>query len=325
MGFVTGDGNPIDVWGQSDFAGNFAVAMREAATCGAYDAVTVLLDGSDHQAVDYQGQDDLLDPVLIEAHAEASLPFYLMSTRHGVHKARQVRRLLDEGIATLGGMAQGLGAITRLAWWHRAARRRPVPVPLVSAEPGWAARAAVHEIDAKRLLAGAGLPVTESLVVADADEAVEAARSLGHPVAMKAFGDRLPHRSEHGLVALGLGDDAAVRTAFGRFRKRLGDLEADGAAIAVQEMAAPGVEVIAGVARDPDFGLMLATGPGGVLAELVDEVCDVPSSGDRRRARGARRGPAAQAHARRLARLGAGGPAGPGPRARGAVRLRRGP
>ena len=37
-------------------------------------------------------------------------------------------------------------------------------------------------------------------------------------------------------------------------------------------MASPGVEIIAGIARDPSFGLMLAVGPGGVLAELVDEV-----------------------------------------------------
>ncbi len=282
VGPITGDGNPIDVWGQSDFAGNFTLAIREASTCGAYDAVVVSLDGNDNQPVDYEGQDEVMNRVLVEAHAEAALPLYLMSTRHGVHKTVQVSQLRGEGIASVGGMAQGLGAITRLAEWKGARRRCPERVPLSAGVPEWAFRTTVHELDAKRLLRQAGLTVTRSLIVADAVEAVEAARELGYPVVMKGVGDALPHRSDHGLVELALKQDGAVRTAFERFRQRLEAMPSQEAAIVIQEMAPPGVEVIAGIARDPSFGLMMAAGPGGVLAELFDEVlmCPVPATDD---------------------------------------------
>ena len=181
-----------------------------------------------------------MNRVLVEAHAEAALPLYLMSTRHGVHKTVQVSQLRGEGIASVGGMAQGLGAITRLAEWKGARRRCPERVPLSAGVPEWAFRTTVHELDAKRLLRQADLTVTRSLIVADAVEAVEAARELGYPVVMKGVGDALPHRSDHGLVELALKQDGAVRTAFERFRQRLEAMPSQEAAIVIQEMAPQG-------------------------------------------------------------------------------------
>ncbi len=280
VGSITGDGNPVDVWGQGDFAGNFQFAMRETSVSGAYDAVVVLLDNNDGQAVEYEGQDEAITPALIDAHRSATLPFCLMSARHGVMRTSQVRELLDEGITTITGVSQGLGAITRLAAWGGSVRRRPADVPLAGKPPDWVSRPTLHELDAKRLLAAAGMKVTRSIPVATSGEAVEAARTLGPPVAMKAVGDHLPHRSEHGLVKLALAGDDAVREAFICLEQRLAGLPE--AAIVVQEMASPGVEIIAGIARDPSFGLVMAVGPGGVLAELVDEVAlaCVPATDD---------------------------------------------
>ncbi|MDE0416537.1 MAG: acetate--CoA ligase family protein [bacterium] len=280
VGSITGDGNPVDVWGQGDFAGNFEVAMRETSVCGAYDAVVVLLDNNDNQAVEYEGQDEAITPALIDAHRNATLPFYLMSARHGVMRASQVSELLDEGITTISGVAQGLGAITRHAEWSGSVRRCPAHVPPAKQPSDWVSRPSLHELDAKHLLAGTGMRITRSIRVATSRDAVKAARDLGLPVAMKAVGDRLPHRSEHGLVKLALAGDDAVREAFEDLERRLAGLpEAD---IVVQEMAPPGVEIIAGITRDSSFGLMLAVGPGGVLAELVDEVAlaCVPATDD---------------------------------------------
>lgn len=280
VGSITGDGNPVDVWGQGDFAGNFQVAMRETSASGAYDAVVVLLDNNDGQAVEYEGQDEAITPALVDAHRNASLPFYLMSARHGVMRTSQVNELRDEGITTISGVAQGLGAITRHAAWSGSVRRCPAHVPPAKQPPDWVSRPSLHELDAKSLLAGTGMRVTRSVRVATSGDAVAAARELGGPVAIKAVGDCLPHRSEHGLVKLALAGDDAVREAFEDLERRLAGLpEAD---IVVQEMAPPGVEIIAGIARDPSFGLMLAVGPGGVLAELVDEVAlaCVPATDD---------------------------------------------
>ena len=280
VGSITGDGNPVDVWGQGDFAGNFEVAMRETSVSGSYDAVVVLLDNNDGQAVEYEGQDEAITPALIDAHRNAALPFYLMSARHGVMRTSQVRELLDEGIATISGMSQGLGAITRHAAWNGSVRRNPAQVLPTEQPPDWIRRPTLHELDAKRLLADAGMKVTRSFRVATSGDAVAAARDLDGVVAMKAVGDRLPHRSEHGLVKLALAGDDAVREAFEDLEQRLARLPE--AEIVVQEMASPGVEVIAGIARDPSFGLVMAVGPGGVLAELVAEVAMalVPATDD---------------------------------------------
>ena len=51
----------------------------------------------------------------------------------------------------------------------------------------------------------------------------------------------------------------------------------------VQEMVAGGLEVFAGVNRDPDFGLVLAFGAGGVLIEALRDVAAAPAAAPRGR------------------------------------------
>ena len=71
----------------------------------------------------------------------------------------------------------------------------------------------LSEADSKRLLAEHGVPFPDERQVATADDAVAAARDLGHPVVVKLGGDAIAHKTERGLVRLGLGDDDAVREA----------------------------------------------------------------------------------------------------------------
>ena len=288
IGSLTGDGNPADAWGQGDFAANFTVALREIAASGDYDAIVLSLDANDGQAVDYADQDEAINGVMRGARAEHDLPLYLMSTRHGVHKTAQINAMRDEGIPSLGGMKQALGAITRVAHWvgSSAANQPAVGGDRVGAErPVWASRVSVHEFDAKRLLAAAGLPTVNERLVDDLPAALQAASDLGYPVVLKAVGDAIPHRSEHGLIELRLSDADAMAAAWSRLQERLGAMpEApQPAQFVVQAMAASGVEVIAGIARDPAFGLVMAVGPGGVFAELFDDVamcCLPPRPGD---------------------------------------------
>tara|TARA_Y100001934_G_scaffold282631_1_gene397321 strand:- start:13206 stop:15305 length:2100 start_codon:yes stop_codon:yes gene_type:complete len=284
IGPLTGDGNPADAWGQGDFAANFEVALDNLSTCGDYDAVAVLLDSNDGQAVDYRGQDDIVNAMMTRAFEGRTLPFYLMSTRHGVLKTPQVDQMRSLGIAAITGMVQGLGAIGKVARWTTSAARAAPAIRSGSA-PAWASRVSVHEHDAKRLLADYGFATTGERLAASADDAVAAASEIGWPVVMKAVGDNIPHRSEHGLIELRLADEAAVQAAWDRLTGRL-DAMGDSAgetAIVVQQMSAGGVEVIAGIVNDAGYGLVLAVGPGGVFAELFDEVtmcCLPPRPGD---------------------------------------------
>jgi acetyl coenzyme A synthetase (ADP forming)-like protein len=111
-----------------------------------------------------------------------------------------------------------------------------------------------------------GVPVVETIAVTSADTAAEAADQLGYPVVLKAGSGRIVHKTDVGGVRLGLVDAGAVRAAYDEIAARLGD-EMGGAI--VQPMAAPGVETIVGVTRDPSFGSLVVFGIGGFAAELT--------------------------------------------------------
>ena len=101
-------------------------------------------------------------------------------------------------------------------------------------------------------------------------EAARAALELGCPVALKALSPAQTHKTEAGLVRLNLSSAHAVSAACHDLRNCARDLPLDG--ILVQKMAPPGVEMLLGIHRDPQFGLVLAIGAGGALVELLDDV-----------------------------------------------------
>jgi succinyl-CoA synthetase beta subunit len=130
-------------------------------------------------------------------------------------------------------------------------------------------RRTFNEHDAKRILAAAGLPVTREILVTSPEEAISAAAAIGYPVVLKVVSDEIPHKSEHGLVAVGLADERGLIAAFEEMQRRVTALGRLIAGYLVQEMVTDGVEVFAGIARDPDFGLSLAFGMGGVGVEIL--------------------------------------------------------
>ena len=97
------------------------------------------------------------------------------------------------------------------------------------------------------------------------------AEELGYPVVLKVVSDDVPHKSEHGLVAVGLADETALARAWDVLEARIEHIgrPVRVAGFLVQEMVADGVEVFAGIARDPDFGLSIAFGMGGVAIEIL--------------------------------------------------------
>jgi acyl-CoA synthetase (NDP forming) len=101
-----------------------------------------------------------------------------------------------------------------------------------------------------------------------------AAGALGYPIALKVVSDDIPHRSELGLVAVGLRDERELAEEWQRMSRRLEET-GQRAAIAgflVQPVARDGLEVFAGVSADPAFGPVLAFGAGGVRVETLADV-----------------------------------------------------
>jgi acyl-CoA synthetase (NDP forming) len=107
--------------------------------------------------------------------------------------------------------------------------------------------------------------VVASHSVTSVDAAVEAAATLGYPVALKAGAPAIAHKTDVGGVALHLAEAAAVRAAYETMAERLGG---DMGGAEVQPMVPEGVETIVGVTHDPSFGPLVLFGMGGFGAEL---------------------------------------------------------
>lgn len=122
--------------------------------------------------------------------------------------------------------------------------------------------------EGQRLLEAAGIPAAAAQLAATEQEAIAAAQAIGYPVALKAAGAEILHKTEVGGIVLDVRDDAALRTAFRALASRVGP--AMTAAI-VQQMVPGGVELLVGAVIDPTFGPLVACGAGGVLAELLKD------------------------------------------------------
>jgi acyl-CoA synthetase (NDP forming) len=128
------------------------------------------------------------------------------------------------------------------------------------------------EVMAKSVLAEAGVPILTTVSAGTADEAVQAAREVGLPVALKVVSADVAHKSDAGGVALGLATEDEVRAAFDKVTSSVGAAHPHAriGGVAVSPMARPGgVEMIAGVTRDPVFGPVVLLGLGGIYVETM--------------------------------------------------------
>jgi acyl-CoA synthetase (NDP forming) len=132
-----------------------------------------------------------------------------------------------------------------------------------SPEGGWLAG---NEID--ELLAAAGVRTIASAAVGNAEEAAQAATRLGFPVALKAAGPELVHKSDAGGVRLGLRSADEVADAYESMVDRIGERMTGGI---IQQMAAPGVETIVGMVDHALFGPLVMFGMGGTATELLGD------------------------------------------------------
>jgi acyl-CoA synthetase (NDP forming) len=179
----------------------------------------------------------------------------------------------------------------------------------------------LNEAASKDILRAWGLGVPDEALVGSPDEAVEAARRIGYPVVLKAVAAELTHKSDVGAVALNLATASEVEAAYARLTKNLArhgfSQKLDGMLVARQ--VSGGLELVLGLNRDPEVGLVAMAGSGGVLLELARDVafCAPPISRDKaldllnrthaaRLMRGYRGGPALDSNAAIEALIGLG-------------------
>jgi succinyl-CoA synthetase beta subunit len=119
------------------------------------------------------------------------------------------------------------------------------------------------------------VPVVPGGLAGSADEAVEIARRVGLPVALKICSAQITHKSDIGGVVLGLGSEAEVRAGYEKVRaagsrfQAVPEASVDG--VLVTPMRTGGAELLAGVTVDPAFGPVLAVGLGGIWVEVLND------------------------------------------------------
>jgi len=135
-------------------------------------------------------------------------------------------------------------------------------------------RTALTEMEAKTILSDAGIPVVQTKVARSKKEVISLSREIGFPVALKIISSDIIHKSDAGGVRLGLRNSTQAGKAYteiiASMKEEFPQAKIEG--ISVQRMAPPGVEVIIGMTKDPQFGPLLMFGLGGIMVEILKDV-----------------------------------------------------
>jgi acyl-CoA synthetase (NDP forming) len=265
-----GPRNPVDMTAQlvndlTLFEKNFQLMLEE----GGYDVVVAFLSSV--------GQVAELSSNLLEQLKKVLQRFPDRTVIMSMLASAEVRKLYEAaGVMLFDEPTRAVRAASALV--HLAAEAERAKT--LSAPPALPAGAlappahAINEIEAKRVLASAGIPVVRELLAASEDEAVRCAAETGYPLVLKIASADIAHKSEIGGVLLGLSDEAQVREGFRTLMQRAHQhapqARLDG--VVVARMAKKGVETILGVHRDPVFGPVVMFGLGGVFVEAFKDV-----------------------------------------------------
>lgn len=170
---------------------------------------------------------------------------------------------------------RGIPAVARSAWWGKRtaelATDAAVPAAPVIAKPEGAE--SWTEIQTGQFLRSHGVPYVPAAIATSAAQAVAEAEEMGYPVVLKIASEDIAHKTEVGGVRLMLRDADAVSEAYDFIRTSVATLapEARIQGVAVSPMRPAGNELLVGVVRDPQWGLVLAVGFGGVMVEILKD------------------------------------------------------
>jgi acyl-CoA synthetase (NDP forming) len=133
--------------------------------------------------------------------------------------------------------------------------------------------------DLPGLVAAYGIPIPAADVCATQEQAIAAAAVLGFPLVLKGLVAGVTHKTDLGLVKTGLHDVAAVTAAWQGVAAAVSAHGLTGAfgGVLLQQQVAPGLELIASIRNDAQFGPFVLVGIGGTLVELLRDVASAPA------------------------------------------------
>ncbi len=184
------------------------------------------------------------------------------------------RTLRERNLPLFRSPDRALRAMAHVNAYGRA-RTRSANAPANLAQPiHIVERGPIAEYRAKEYLRTLGITVPAGSLAKSVDEACAVAKSIGYPVVLKAQSAALLHKSDAGGVIVGIADEAALRAQWPVLQANVArakpGLALDG--ILVEGMAKPGLEMIIGARRDPEWGPVLVVGLGGIWTEALKDV-----------------------------------------------------
>ena len=190
------------------------------------------------------------------------------------------QRLTSTNVPFLRSSERALRAFATLQRYARLKHDAAVPrlkAPAVAALNWMPGTQAEHV--GKALLRSLGVRTPRGGLAADADAAVQIATQIGWPVVLKIQSAALPHKTEIGGVKLGIASEAGLRAAWADMVARAQALRPDAVidGCLVEEMIAPGLELVVGGRRDPQWGPVVLFGLGGVWIEVLRDVRLIPA------------------------------------------------
>jgi len=238
-------------------------AMFSAVLRAGYDAVGFMLDNPPEQKADVSAFMGAIEEFIGAAQGTPTRAALIASLPETISPGTR-RLCLEAGVVPLQGQREALEALS-LAGAAGERWQQGADVALtIPRSPGKGPVRTLTEPQGKAALAAFGVRVPASRTVAVAAVA-DAAQAIGFPVVLKAVSEQLAHKSDAGGVIVNVRDRAQAVTAAAR-------LAALSDTVLVEQMIDDGVmEVLVGIVIDPQFGLTLVLGAGGVLTELLKD------------------------------------------------------
>jgi acetyltransferase len=248
-------GNPLDAWAIDEAEVVFPGSIEILVGSGAFDIIVAQADQSQFRGAEEHEWCFMIVKALAEATAGTEI-FPAVTTVSAVDPRPEVAGYaLEHDVALLRGPRDAMRALAAVAGLRPASPKPEAEAAVELAD--LLAAGPLPEFESALVLERYGVPLSPRRRAASPDEAAEAARELGFPVVVKVDGPA--HKAAQNGVVLGLGDAEGVRDATERL----------GGRVLVARQAQGGAEAFCGMTRDPDFGPVLAIGPGGGAVEAL--------------------------------------------------------
>jgi acetyltransferase len=268
--------NPVDVIGDAK-EDRYGAALTAVAADPGVDGVLAL---STPQAMT---DNDKFAEVVGQAAKQTGKPFFTaFMGEASLPKARVILR--NSGIPQYPYPEPAVRTFEAMVRYREWREYVPVPPREFAADKGRVAltilearrigRTTVGERESREVISAYGFRLPQNVLARTMDEAVEAAKKMGFPVALKIVSPDILHKTDVGGVRLNLQDAEAVAHGFAAIDTSVRRFFPTAAiqGIAVQEMVVGGKEVILGMTRDPSFGPLLMFGLGGIYVEVLKDV-----------------------------------------------------